>query len=367
MLIYIAIYLILMILCLADKSSNKKLKFLSLSISFSILLTIVGTRDETGTDWLPYWTHYNTSWSNEFHYFQFEIGYQALVDVANAVGLSYLQFLFLFTFTYLIIFYRSFWYFKYPNTIAFLFYSTYIVGLMGTSRQMLALAICSLAITKILEKNNFLFIILVIIASFFHKSSFIFILAVLIVPIADKFRKESKYFIIVPVVFAVIFFIDLDFIFSAVSPFAFVTDKLQNYLITDTQSAIYLVDEPWVVALLYIKRASFAAFFLIESRKSQYTKHYQAIAALYALGFAMFCALYPTLPAVAVRLSIYFSFFDIIFLSYFAWNSQWKNWAIVGVLLLSMQGMRSSLSYDSDLIVPYKGVFFNSNMYRQLR
>lgn len=365
--IYIAAYLALMLLCVADKNSHKKIKNLGLIFSFLLVLLLVGTRDETGTDWLPYWDHYISSNRNNFDIFNFEPGYQLFVDISKYFGLTYSQFLFFFTFTYLAIFYSAFSYFKYPNTIVFLFYSTYLIGLMGTSRQLIAISICCLAITKLLQRRNYLFLVLILMASLFHRSSIIFLIALMLFPFSDFKKNNVALYSVAAALIVMITVVDLNWLISLISPLQFIVSKLQDYMITDTQSSIYYVEDQWLVLLLYTKRAVLALFFIIESRKNHYPIQYKFIAVLYATGFAIFCAAYPLMPAVAVRLSLYFSFFDIIFLSYFAWNSQWKNWGLIAVLLLSAQGMRSSLSYDSDLIIPYKGLLFNSDLYRQLR
>jgi hypothetical protein len=186
-------------------------------------------------------------------------------------------------------------------------------------------------------------------------------------PFSDFKKNNVALYTVAAALIVMITVVDLNWLISLISPLQFIVSKLQDYMITDTQSSIYYVEDQWLVLLLYTKRAVLALFFIIESRKNHYPIQYKFIAVLYATGFAIFCAAYPLMPAVAVRLSLYFSFFDIIFLSYFAWNSQWKNWGLIAVLLLSAQGMRSSLSYDSDLIIPYKGLLFNSDLYRQLR
>lgn len=365
--IYIATYLALLLLCFADKESFQNAKKISLIFSFLLLLFIVGTRDETGTDWIPYWDHYNYSNINDFDDFNFEIGYQIFVSISKSFGLSYSQFLFLFTLTYLSIFYAAFLYFKNPNTVVFLFYSTYLIGLMGTSRQIMAISLCCFAVTKLIQKRNFAFLILIIIALLFHRSAAIFLISIVLFILSNS-KKTNKILYVVPAALIfVITAIDINWVITLFSPLQFIFDKLQTYMVTDTQSSIYYIDDPWLVLLLYTKRAALALFFIIESRKTHYPQQYKFIAMLYATGFAIFCATYPLMPAVAVRLSLYFSFFDIIFLSYFAWNSKWKNWAFVAVLLFSVQGIRSSLSYDSDLIIPYKGLFFNTDLYRKLR
>lgn len=365
--IYIATYLSLLLLCFADKESFKHLKKIGLISSFLIILFVVGTRDETGTDWLPYWDHYNNSNMNDFDNFNFEIGYQLFVYISKLFGLNYNQFLFFFTLTYLSIFYSSFSYFKNPNTIVFLFYSTYIIGLMGTSRQLMAMSICCLAVTKLLQKRTLVFLLLAIIAILFHRSAAIIFLAIILFPFSDFKKNNTKLYVVAAALIFIVTTVDINWLVSLISPLNFIVSKLQDYMVTDTQSSIYYVEDKSLVLLLYLKRAAFTIFFITESRKSQYSTEYKFIAVLYATGFAIFCAAYPLMPAVAVRLSLYFSFFDVIFLSYFAWNSQWKNWAFVAVLLLSVQGIRSSLSYDSDLIIPYKGLFFNTDLYRQLR
>lgn len=339
-----------------------------LSVSFLLILLLVGLRDQTGNDWYPYLDYYESLETNIAIENHFEFGYELYSKLFNYLGLTYPIFLFLSTFIYLSILFHVFLKNKYPNILVLLFYSSYLLGLMGTARQVLALAICLLAAQFLLDGKRLIFYFLVFIAALFHKSAIIFMLASFFVKI--DLKVKNYIYLIITAVFVnlalnyILPFIENISIFSQT-----ISNQLSVYLATKDTNPIYYIDDIYLKLLMFVKRILFALLF-IASRKliKKYKYQYNFFLNCYIFSLLIFISLYSIFPAIAVRASLYFYIYDIFLFCILLFNlsGKYKLIFFIFIIIASAQRLFTLFDYNSDFLLPYKGIFINESTFKDM-
>lgn len=367
---YIIVFIILLVLVALDFTEDRLLKLGAFVISYCALLVLIGLRDQTGTDWIFYSDHFTQLvLPSDVDTYSFDIGYQLIAKATSLLGFNYNGFLFLYTAIYLFVFFAAFWRIPNANLAVLIFYSVYLIAFMGTSRQMMALAISAYAFVNLRDRKIGVFLISVLIAATFHKSALMLILGLL-------FPREGKVIswkivvsLSVPVLVSVL---SASALFEILLYFLSFSDlfvsKLMDYSVSDDQLPIFYTDDPSLVALLYLKRCIMFALLWYLSNSNPHQKTIRLCFQFYAAGFLIFMALYSFLPAVAVRLSLVFTFFEVFALA--SIKDAKRGVLITALFLMAFvpERLMSNLKGpDSDLLVPYKGYLFNTNVVRSLR
>lgn len=354
---YIFTFGALLFAVIFDFSDKKIIRLYGMFFSFVILLVLVGLRDETGTDWEAYSEHYSLLLKGEdTSIYSYGIGYEFIAWFSAGIGFSYNNFVFFYTLIYLTIFFSSFSKLKHQNLAVFLFYALYLVGFMGTSRQMMSFAIVSLGFFDLRERNIKTFIMRVLIASLFHMSSLIIMLG-LFVRYKHYVNLTSiaifTFLVAIAIVNKELFFIAL---FKTLSYSDLLSMKMSAYQSDQDHTPIFYVDDGLHLFYMYAKRF-FIALLLWGLHKSSPNNSSVFLSAhLYIIGMVVFFTLHDILPAVAVRLAIYFTFFEIFAFSSIKIHNA-KNIAVVlFAILLAAYTLFSVLEgVDRKWLVPYKG------------
>ena len=181
MLYYNFTLLILFIFSLFETNFKKDKLFINfLTILILIYLVIqVGLRWETGTDWNSYLNHFTNinleNFTDATEGF-FEVGYNIFVLLSKFISNSYSFFLVVHSIVFYILIFKSFKFFT-PNIfLCLLLYYSLNLGLIGSNRQLLALAIGFCSLRFLLKSSNISFLLLIIIATFFHISALFFLI-----------------------------------------------------------------------------------------------------------------------------------------------------------------------------------------------
>ncbi|QRX84563.1 EpsG family protein [Glaciimonas sp. PAMC28666] len=137
---------------------------------------IDGLRIETGTDWLPYYQHFNSFDNASFTDYQnFEIGYQYLVWAIKSMWDNYT----FFTVIHAVIIYFGVYYsvFKISNSrpISIVLLYGSLNAMLGSNRQLLALFFLVISIKYLIERRLFVFSTLILCGALFHKTILIFL------------------------------------------------------------------------------------------------------------------------------------------------------------------------------------------------
>lgn len=367
---YVVVFIVLLLFVLLDFSANPWKKLSGFCASYMLLVLFIGLRDQTGTDWQYYFEHYEhlRSAGRSLSY-SFDIGYEVLAHAFALVGTSYNAFVFFYTATYLAFFYAAFRHLPNGHLAVLIFYSTYLVAFMGTSRQMMALGISTLAFFKLRDQRHLQFLGLVLLAAAFHKSALLMLLGLLFPRSGALF--PVKVVLALALVLAVSL-LDANLLFGLILQVASFSEvfvsKLMDYVVMDDQLPIFFTEDRTVVALLYLKRILIVGllFFLASANPAE--KTIRLAFQYYVAGFLVFASLYSILPAVAIRLSLVFTFFEVLAFSSIRFVRRGAVVLVLFLLLFVPERMVAMLTgVDSDLLIPYKGYLFERHVEREPR
>lgn len=210
-----------------------------------------------------------------------------------------------------------------PLMSIIIFVSLYYLYGTFLLRQVIAIAILTLAMGAIEEKKAKKFIIYVIIASLFHKTALIFFIAY---PFAkhNKFGKKNYLFILVAYILATFFF---QYIFRII-PYLDFTGKIESsikYEIYDTNGKVSLFGLFInVVIILFCD-------FLYKDKSDYKINVYLNIATLGAIFFT-----FSRMISECYRISLYFSIINVILIPYVCIRIEDKNKRLLLKSVLSM-------------------------------
>ena len=146
---------------------------------YGLFVFQVGLRWQTGTDWDNYLNNFLETTSFEIvldnTLLGYEIGYGVFVYLFRSFTDNYSVFLVVHAVIYYFLILKANKFLSpYPFLSLFIFYAT-TMGILGSNRQLIALAICFYSLQFILEKKPIKFFLLVFIAFFFHASALLFL------------------------------------------------------------------------------------------------------------------------------------------------------------------------------------------------
>ena len=268
MTVYLFIFAILsLIAILMELRLTRSARLTLICLAYLTLVLFVGLRWETGNDWISYYSYYQHLSSLGYDPGKFEIGYRFLSFIVKSLGFSYTEFLLLYAAIYIGLIFISFASagLEISGWLALGFYSFYLLGMMGTSRQAMAVAICLFSVRYVIAKQWLSFLLCISMATAFHVSALCFLLTW---PLA-RIRINSRYLWIALVVLAGL---------STLSPGTLVLESISNFSpsISFVEKFAALSVDPDAQELaavsgnpalhLYIKTSIFLALFLLGSR-----------------------------------------------------------------------------------------------------
>lgn len=279
---------------------------LALVFVFIILLLTASLRFEVGDDWNSYvgfYTDRDLSGSTE-------IGYRLINDFFGDLGLPYNLFLLIISsitlfFTYKFIYLNA--KFKQLGLLIF-FYDIFFYLHLSGIRQAIALSITCIGFNYALKKRFLKYLLVVLLASTFHKSALI-ALAIYFIP-REGFNfysifKSIKFYLALCVIILVSYV-----------PFEFFINFFED---VNLKNVFYYLNQHYksenIVADYYIgivKRSIVIFFYILYRRylSSDNLTHY--FFNVYLIGFLTFLCLYLSSPDIGTRLSIYFTIFEIL-------------------------------------------------------
>lgn len=337
-------------------------------ILYLIIVIQMGLRWETGTDWGAYLENfqntdeYGTVLINALT--GFEIGYGTLVYFVKKLFDSYSVFLFI----HALIFYWGIFtvakkYSPYFFISLMFFYATNL-GVVGSNRQLLALIICLWSLKFVFEKKPLKFFAMVAVAFLFHTTAFLFgiyyflnrnfnkitIVAVLIIS-----------FIIGKTALPFILFNTFGGLFGelAASKANFYSEGAKDFLAETSLSVFGLIKR-----LLFIAVFTYNYSFL--SKKLAY---YKLLYNGYVLGMVIYFLFASSLLIIVNRGSIYFNVMESFLIScqFLLFSKRLdKTYVFFILLLISIVFLYQSISGYPDLFIPYKGLFYNVDLTREI-
>lgn len=280
---------------------------------FFFILSFI--RWETGTDWKNYYEYFfnfrNVIAEND----PFEWGFSLLIKTVSFFSDNYSVFLFiagflLFTFQSIAIKKLS----PYPIVSLLFLWSIQFANILFV-RQWIAVAILIYSVTFIQKRRVFPFVLLIILAASFHRSSLVFIIAWWVYNLKIS-KKKMTIILLVSIGFCVIITKTIEILSGGLG--GIVQAKIDLYLNSDYNSE---TNEDLNLVSIIIKGFAnkflilFVSFYLYDKITEKYPQ-FQGYLNLYWFGAVIYFSTI-SISLVFVRFSYAFDFFQIILVAYF--------------------------------------------------
>jgi len=367
MTIYFFTILVLFVFSLIEENfiSTIGLKNSMIFICYILLVLQVGLRWETGTDWEPYLNNFeDTSDFISVLLSKFEYGYGISVWIFKLLSSNYTLFLLLHAIIYYLLIFKSFQRYSTNLFLSLMLYYTLSMGIMGSNRQLIALAICLYAIRFVIEKKPLLFFLFVVFASFFHTTALFFVIYYFI-------DREINIF-----VFTLI--LGGSFIIGKTQLPYFLFSKLGEifggHFLEKTSAYSDMVTDMSMEAKLSLiglaKRLVFLLFFYYNRKiLSEKLIYYNVMLNGYFVGIVIYFLFADTLLIMVNRGSLYFNIMESLLIASQMCLLKGKDIKLISIFVLLICSFfflsQSILSYP-DLFNPYKGLFINSDFQRSM-
>jgi len=334
-------------------------------ISYILLVLQVGFRWETGTDWIPYYNHFDSfTGITSLIISDYEYGYGVFVWLIKSISSNYSTLLFIHASIYYFLIFNSFKRYTSNIFLSLLLFYTLSMGVLGSNRQLLALAICIYAIRFVVEKKPVIFFLLVLLATTFHNTAFLFAIYYFI-------NKSIKPKVLVSVLLFAFIIGKTQlpvFVFSRIGDL-FGGQILYRTVVYADSAKDSLADAKLSIIGL-MKRLVFL-FFFYYNRKQLREKlvYYNTLLNGYYIGIVIYFLFSNTLIILVARGSLYFNIMEPLLLAsqlYILNGKELKLISIVLLLVFSIFFFFQSIAPYPDLFIPYKGVLINTNFHRNL-
>lgn len=372
MTVYLIVFWILgMIALLMELRLTRRARLTLFAVSYAVLVVIIGLRWETGNDWPGYYQFYSQLPSPSAEFSNMETGFRLFSTAIKYMGLPFAGFNLIYAAIYLGLIFLSFKRdnFEISGWLVLQLYSPFLFGLMGTTRQVMALAICMFSVHYILSKEPVKFLLCIAFAVSFHISALAFLLAW---PIA----RIRLTFVRVWVVFAAVLLASAFGLGDRVVQVA--EDHIAALRVVDLASHLELERESSAQEFQHtagfsilptIERVSLLLLFLLCYRS--YTEESdQLYLKLFLFSVVIVVLLSGTVYVLAERVSLYFSIFQIYLLALLTrrMNRPVLRQACCAMLLvLSLTRLYTATHAAAPKIfVPYKGVLINRDVRRDM-
>lgn len=355
MFVYINIYITFFFLSVF--TTLVKNKYFTLTCSyflFFLILVFVGLRNGIGSDWGAYHEHYFSSWE-EKNIAIFELGYNALSHIFYSIGIEFNYLVFFITFMASLPILKLSKNYKYGIIVIFLYYTLYLLPLMGLMRQMIAVSLCLLAAEKLYQKKNRQYFVYVVTAMFFHVGAMIFFLAYFV----QKIKINIQQVILILIILSIFNYL--------------ITDQLGYYLINadimkhqvrvyfslpeHNPTPPYYPSNLLQTMVMFAQKILFLFTFLYYFTKISFSHRGVFYLKIYSLSLMLNVMFYSSIPVLATRGSSYFAIFEILLLTLLCEHTKYKQLFIFLILLYGGVKYFKIILEIYQQIVPYQSIF----------
>lgn len=336
------------------------IKFLMYTLTYVLLVIQFGFRWETGTDWHSYLYHFENidGFSLSVPFFnRFEFGYNLFTWLVAVCFSSYTIFLIVHSLLYFLILLPSIKQCANYVFIPLLMYYSFTMGMMGSHRQLIAIAICLYSLRFVFNRNLYQFLLSIFIASNFH------VTAILFIPyyFFNRQIKIRDFFVII--LFAVI-------LGNTSLPTIFLSG-FTNFLGDDAifKLAFYVdgakeeMDEYGLTYAGLFKRLIFVSLFIFNRTKLRYViPYYDLMLNGYIFGLLIYFSFGSSLLVFVSKAGLYFNIMEPLLLSSQVLVLNRKNTRLTLLFVLFIFAFVlffQSIARYPDLFLPYKGLFIN--------
>lgn len=286
--------------------NNYKKYYATIILICLLLILHDGLRWEIGTDWGSYYSFFIGTSDNQ----HIDMGYRLMTDIFHYISDNYTVFLICYAFFVYIVIYKLVCSYS-PQPIASIcLYYCGMLGMLGCNRQILALMFCIISLKYIFERNFLKFLICVIIALSFHKTSIIWLPTYFLV----NCHYNSKTLLFVSVL---CFFVGISGLINKI-PYLGILNYIDD-LSSTTSFAGYVADKEFAASLMGPLKRIFIILLALSVRKNINDSKYDFLVLLYVIGSCIFmCFNGSVIQLFAGRGTMYFNIFEIIIIPYIA-------------------------------------------------
>lgn len=347
---------------------TKNQKTIMSFVLFFVLVFQAGLRWKTGTDWQVYLDNFENTVDYNAVLINilagFEIGYGTFVFLIRKTTESYSVFLTIHALIYYILIFHSCKKLSpFPYVTLLVFYVS-TIGVLGSSRQLLAVGICLFSLQYVLERKAFKFFFTIAIAFLFHSTAILFCVMYFL-------NRRVK-------VNTTILVIILAFIIGKTSlpihAFSILgksiggagESKVSTY--TDIAGEIMSANALSLIGL--IRRLVYLSLFLYTSKLLQKKLiYYNLLFNGYLFGLVFYFLFSSTLIIMVNRGSLYFNVLECLLIScqFIVLKDRLeRSYMILLLFVFCIFLFYQSISAYDDLFIPYKGIFINQDFDREM-
>lgn len=332
-------------------------------ILFLVLVTQVGLRWETGTDWIPYRDNFEDTTSIEMVLLGvlngFEIGYGFCVYLIRSITDNYTFFLIIHAIVFFALIFKANKKLSPFPVVSLLLFYVLTIGIMGSNRQLIALAICLYALKFVNAKKPIHFFLLIVLASLFHTTAII----CLIYYFLNRNFKKNQILLVLLLAFVIGKTSLPNLIFSGFGNLLGGTaaNKAEIYSEKEIEAGVSLFG--LIRRLLY-----FAIFLYNYDRLSEKFQMYKLLFNGFLFGLIFYFLFSSTLVILVNRGSLYFNVMEpfLIASQLLLFSSKDRGYMLFMFTIYSIYIFFQSISAYDDLFIPYKGIFINTEFSRNL-
>lgn len=337
-------------------------------ILYAIIVVQIGLRWETGSDWKPYLENFQKTEDYSIVLLNvlvgFEIGYGTFVFIIKKLFDSYNVFLLIHALIfYLGIFRTANKYSPYIFISLMFFYATNL-GMVGSNRQLLAIVICLWSLKFVFERKILRFFVTVGVASLFHTTAFFF-------GVYYFLNRNFKTITVISVLFMSFVIGKTALPFIVFSKFGgLFGGAVASKTISYSEGAKDVLTETSLSVFGLIKRLFFVAIFTYNySFLSKRLSYYKVLYNGYVFGMVIYFLFASSLLILVNRGSLYFTIMESFLIScqfLIFYKRSDKGYVYFLLFLISIMFLFQSISAYSDLFHPYKSLFYNTDLTREM-
>ena len=321
------------------------------------LILIDSAKLASGTDYYYYFNDYHNYLENINYESRYELIYSQLSKICSVSRVPYHLFLFgFYTLYYFLIGFTIKRYSPYPILSVFLFFCI-TIGLLGSNRQLMAMAIVFFATCKFVEiKQNYkylYFLLALIIASGFHYSAF---LAFPIIVFNRNITERNWFTILIISILLLVFNFNNTIVFKIDKYLPEVYSDLINKYRKTTD---VIVPISYSLFLGVIRRGFLVLLFVIYKEKLQCLHFYRIIYNISWFSLIFYVFLF-TMPFLGSRAGIYFLIFECISYAMIIKLINYQKLRLFILFLILIFGVFlffKNISIYPHLFIPYKTIF----------
>lgn len=335
------------------------------TLTFLLIVSQVGCRWETGTDWIPYLTHFesiddiaSTSPLNT----GMEYGYSILCWFVKVFTDKYSVLLIVHSLIYYFLIFKGIKQLSPYFFICILLFYAFTMGVLGSHRQLLAIAIVLFSFKYIINKSPYMFCLCVACATVFHTT------AIICLPLYFLNINIKEQYLLGIVVLA--FLLGKTSLpgraFEILGNIGGLGNKVMIYL----EGGIETAKDYGVSLAGLLKRIIFVALFIYTKRNLDVKlANYSLMLNTYIVGICLYFLFSSSLTILVSRGSLYFNMFEPILIScqiLLIKKDKERVFIIFILFVLSVLYFFQSIAQYPDLFLPYKGLYINEGFRREL-